>query len=93
MRPKDNIRFEVVRELGFDTTESTVRADFIIRLTGTKSRKLYPGELRLVKAIDNERSELITFITNNLDFNPQEIANIYRHRWILRSSLSGLSRT
>ena len=81
MRPKDNMRFEVVRELGFDTTGSTVRADFIIRLTGTKSRRLYPGELRLIKAIDVESSELITFITNNLDFNPLEIANIYRHRW------------
>ena len=75
------MRFEVVRELGFDTTGSTVRADFIIRLTGTKSRRLYPGELRLIKAIDVESSELITFITNNLDFNPLEIANIYRHRW------------
>ncbi len=50
-------------------------------LTGVKSRKLYPDELRLVKVLDPESGELITFITNNLDFYPQEIANSYRHRW------------
>lgn len=81
MRPKDNMRYEVVRELRDDAFKSDVRADFIIRLTGVKSRKLYPDELRLVKALDSESGELITFITNNLDFCPQEIANIYRHRW------------
>ena len=81
MRPKDNMRYEVVRELCDDAFKSDVRADFIIRLTGIKSRKLYPDELRLVKVLDPESGELITFITNNLDFYPQEIANIYRHRW------------
>ena len=81
MRPKDNMRYEVVRELRDDAFKSDVRADFIIRLTGVKSRKLYPDELRLVKVLDPEGGELITFITNNLDFYPQEIANIYRHRW------------
>ena len=81
MRPKDNMRYEVVRELRDDAFKSNVRADFIIRLTGAKSRKLYPDELRLVKVLDPENGELITFVTNNLDFCPQEIANIYRHRW------------
>lgn len=37
--------------------------------------------MRLVKALDSDSGELITFITNNFDFNPLEIANIYRHRW------------
>ena len=75
------MRYEVVRELRDDAFKSDVRADFIIHLTGAKSRKLYPDELRLVKALDSDSGELITFITNNLDFYPQEMANIYRHRW------------
>lgn len=81
MRPKDNMRFEVVRELIDDRLVSNVRADFVIRLTGVKSKKDYPDELRVVKAIDPDSNKLITFITNNFDFNPLEIANIYRHRW------------
>ena len=81
MRPKDNMRFEVVRELNDDKLTSTVRADFAVRLIGNKSKKLYPDELRIVKALDPDTGELITFITNNFEFNPLEIANIYRHRW------------
>ena len=85
MRPKDNMRYEVVRELRDDRLTSTVRADFIIRLTGLKSKHVYPDELRIVKAIDEDNGELITFITNNMDFNPLEIANIYRRRWDIES--------
>lgn len=81
MRPKDNMRFEVIRELNDDRLTSTIRADFVIRLTGIKSKTLYPDELRMVKVIDSDSGELITFITNNFEFNPLEIANIYRHRW------------
>jgi len=81
MRPKDNMRFEVIRELNDDRLSSTIRADFVICLTGVKSKTLYPDELRMVKAIDPDTGELITFITNNFEFNPLEIANIYRHRW------------
>ena len=85
MRPKDNMRYEVVRELRDDRLTSTVRADFIIRLTGLNSKHVYPDELRIVKAIDEDNGDLITFITNNMDFNPLEIANIYRRRWDIES--------
>ncbi len=81
MRPKNNMKFEVVRVLNGDDKPSTIRSDYIVRLVVPKSRKLYPGELRLVKALDNDSGEIITFVTNNFDFPAIEIANIYRHRW------------
>src|SRR5574344_1021080 len=81
MRPKDNMRYEVAREAENPGDASTIRADYYIKLTGSKSRKAYPDELRIVKAIDPERGELIAFITNNFDLPALEIANIYRHRW------------
>ena len=34
-----------------------------------------------MKVNDPESGERVSFITNNFDFNPLEIANIYRHRW------------
>lgn len=64
-----------------DRLTSSVRADFIIRLTGVKSKKLYPAELRIVKAFDDESGELTTFVTNNFRFSPLDIANTCRHRW------------
>ena len=45
-------------------------------------------ELRLIKFCDPETGELLTFIsnlTNELEFNGLEIANIYRHRWDIES--------
>lgn len=81
MRPKDNMRFEVVAVLDVDSSPSNICSDCIVKLSGPKSRTLYPGELRLVKAVDPENGETITFITNNFEFSAMEIASIYRHRW------------
>lgn len=81
MRPKNNMKFEVIRVLNGDDKPSTIRSDYIVRLVVPKSKKLYPDELRLVKALDPDSGEIITFVTNNFDFPAIEIANIYRHRW------------
>lgn len=68
MRPKNNMKLEVVRVLNGDGKPSAIRSDYIVRLVVTKSKKLYPGELRLVKALDPDSGEIITFVTNNVDF-------------------------
>lgn len=81
MRPKDNMKFEVVRMLDGGGKPSGVIADYAVRLAATKSGKLYPAELRMVKALDPDSGEAITFLTNSFDFAPTEIASIYRHRW------------
>lgn len=70
-RPKDNMRYEVTSH----------RADFTIRLTTPKSRKLYPESLRMVVYYDMETGNEVTFITNNFEISALEIANLYRHRW------------
>ena len=87
-RAKDNMKYEIVSS-NFNIDQSTgLMEDHIIRLTGYKSQKLYPKELRLIKFCDPETGELLTFIsnlTNELEFNRLEIANIYRHRWDIES--------
>lgn len=62
--------------------------DHIIRLTGYKSIKNYPKDLRLIEFCDIEAGEelqFITKITDQLELNGLEIANIYRHRWDIES--------
>ena len=82
------MKYEIV-STNFNIDQSTgLMEDHIIRLTGYKSQKLYPKELRLIKFCDPETGELLTFITNlinELEFNGLEIANIYRHRWDIES--------
>ena len=69
-------------------TSTGLLEDHRIRLTGVKSSKLYSKELRLIKYCDKETGEILTFISNmtdELELNGLEIANIYRHRWDVES--------
>ncbi len=81
MRPKDNMRFETIRILPENKPSSNIRSDYVARLIIPKSKQLYLDDLRIVKALDPDSGEIITFITNNFFFSASEIALIYRHRW------------
>lgn len=87
-RAKDNMKYEIISSnFNFDSKRG-VAGDHLIRLTGYKSCKLYPKELRLVEFCDMESGEQLSFITNVTDclgLNGLEIANLYRHRWDVES--------
>lgn len=61
--------------------DSNIVGDYVVELAEKKSRRLYPDELRFIRAVDPETGEIIDFITNNFDLSALDIANIYRHRW------------
>ena len=80
-RPKSTMKYETV-EVNYNINELVgIVGDETIRLTGYKTSKLYPGNLRLTRYYDVENDEVISFITNNFDLGPLEIAKIYRNRW------------
>ena len=80
-RPKDNMRYEVVDyRLDFDTSAG-INGDFTIKLTTSKSKRLYPEHIRMVSYHDSESGNDVMFITNNFEINATEVANLYRHRW------------
>ena len=75
------MKYEVI-ETDYNIDElSGIVGDQVIHLSGYVSEKKYPKDFRLVKFHDTEKDEIISFITNNLEFGPLEIANIYRNRW------------
>ena len=85
---KDNMKYEIVSSHYNIDTSTGLLEDHRIRLTGVKSSKLYSKELRLIKYCDKETGEILTFISNmtdELELNGLEIANIYRHRWDVES--------
>lgn len=87
-RAKDNMRYEIVSSNHNIDSSTGLIGDHIIRLTGYKSSKLYPKELRFIEYCDLETGEQLSFITNmtdQLELNGLEIANIYRHRWDIES--------
>lgn len=84
-RPKSTMRYETV-EVNYNINELVgIVGDEIIHLTSYKSSKLYPENLRLIKYYDAENDEIISFITNNFDLGPLEVANIYRNRWAIET--------
>ncbi len=68
--------------------------DDLIPLTGP-ARKAYPVELRRVVAlveVDGELRELV-FLTNNLTWSAQALADLYRCRWSIEVFFKELKQT
>jgi DDE family transposase/uncharacterized protein DUF4372 len=55
-------------------------SDERIELTGRRTRRRYPQQLRLV-TIDTDEAERLQFLTNNMTLAAATIAEIYKDRW------------
>ncbi|MEQ2008921.1 MAG: hypothetical protein ABMA26_19240 [Limisphaerales bacterium] len=85
-RAKANLQCRVVRKLQAGP-EGQVLRDVLIQLTSPASKQVYPVELRRVVAkveVDGELREMV-FLTNNLAWSAQTIADLYRCRWVLQA--------
>ncbi len=80
-RSKDNMRYDVVKE--FSPPKANILGDNLIELTLSKTREVYPQELRMVRAnVEiNGKMKTMTFITNNMKWAPSSICDLYRCRW------------
>ena len=60
-----------------------VLSDERIRLTGVNTKEHYPNELRLVTAeVEVKRKMVVmTFITNNFEWSPYSVCELYQCRW------------
>jgi len=80
-RAKDNMAYEIV---GQQTAPAgPILLDAKIRLCVDKSRADYPDLIRLVVAlveVDGEET-IMSFITNNFDWAPSSICDLYKCRW------------
>ena len=73
-RPKENMKFTTVRQMGIPDEKSGIIEDSLIRVTGYKSRKLYPEDMRFVRVYDPENDTIVDFISNNLEVSALEIS-------------------
>ena len=93
-RAKDNLQCRVVKRLQRRRKGNILRDDLIV-LKGDKSKAEYPEVLRRVVAlveIDGEWVEM-TFLTNNLDWSPQTVADLYRCRWEIEVFFKQIKQT
>jgi hypothetical protein len=80
-RAKENIQYKVVGQ--HSEKRGQIIRDVDIRLTGTKTSRIYTGTLRMVEAIIevDGKPRNMTFITNNMQWAPSSICELYRSRW------------
>ena len=93
-RAKENLRGRVRRKLQAGRSGHILRDD-LIQLTTGPSRRAYPVELRRVVAlveVDGEWREMV-FLTNNLTWSAQTIADLYRCRWSIEVFFKELKQT
>src|SRR5690554_114287 len=79
-RAKGNMRFNRMYSMPIDKTTG-VKYDQIGKLESYYPSKNYPGKLRRIKYYDEETKRELTFLTNNMDLKPLEIAYLYKKRW------------
>jgi hypothetical protein len=93
-RAKDNLQCRVVRKLQ-DGVQGNILRDDLIALTNPPVQKVYPVELRRVTAmvaVDGELREMV-FLTNNVTWSAQTIADLYRCRWSIEVFFKELKQT
>ena len=93
-RSKDNLDCRVVQRR-LSQAQGPILRDDLIRLRGPKTRRLYPEVLRRVLARVQLREQEVEmeFLTNNLDWSPQSVADLYKCRWDIEKFFRQLKQT
>lgn len=92
-RAKDNLYAQRLKTL--HEAAGAVLEDSLVRLGWKKSRRQYRHPFRLVRAVVELKGvpTEMGFITNNLDFAPSTIADLYKRRWAIEAFFKQLKQT
>ena len=86
--------FRVVKKLQ-RKAEGKILRDDLIRMTGPKTKKLYPGLLRRVVAlveVDGKEVQM-EFLSNNLEWSAGSISDLYKCRWQIEVFFKQIKQT
>jgi hypothetical protein len=93
-RAKDNMQYKVIKRLSKKPHGMILRDD-LVRLKVAQSKAAYPQLLRVVVAlveVDGQWREM-TFLSNNLNWQPGTIADLYRCRWQIEVFFKQIKQT
>ncbi len=93
-RVKDNMKFRCIKKLLKKTNGKILRDDIVI-LENKLKRNEYPDKLRRITAIieiDGKEKEM-TFFTNNMEWAPSSICDLYKSRWSIETFFKQIKQT
>jgi len=93
-RAKENLQFQVLEAFPVKPGGKVV-ADELVGLQSADSRRAYPELMRRVTAwveVDGQE-RLMTFLTNQLTWSPETIAELYRCRWQIEVFFKQMKQT
>src|SRR5260370_3595620 len=91
-RAKDNLAYEVIKRMPKSKDEKMLKDEIIVL---SNPNKLAPELMRRIVAIvevDGEEREM-TFLTNNLEWSPRSVADLYRCRWQIEVFFKQIKQT
>jgi hypothetical protein len=91
-RAKDNMAFEVLKTL---PVAGRILRDEIIALRNPDALADYPGLMRRITAlveIDGREQEMV-FLSNNMEWSPASVADLYRNRWSIEAFFKQIKQT
>jgi hypothetical protein len=93
-RAKTNLRYRVHKRRLREPVGRILRDDEIV-LTGRTSLRRYPRALRLVRAIVEVKGKdrEFDFLTNNMEWAPSSIADLYGSRWQIETFFKEIKQT
>jgi len=93
-RTKENLDYRV-QNRRLHKAQGNILRDDLICPRGPKSKQLYPEVLRRIVARVELKGEQVEmeFLTNNLEWSPQTVADLYRCRWDIEKFFRQLKQT
>lgn len=80
LRAKSNTRLQRQYSRPVDRSTGLI-CDQVVRLTGARSAKDYPDQIRRVRYRDRERNQTLVFLSDHFNLSALSIAELYRQRW------------
>ena len=93
-RAKENLRMKVKKRLPAHADPRILRDDLVV-LQGVQTAKDYPQLVRRViaKVEVDGKERVLVFLTNNLDWSPVTVCELYRCRWQIEVFFKQLKQT
>ncbi|RMG27877.1 MAG: IS4 family transposase [Methanobacteriota archaeon] len=93
LRAKDNMKYKIISQK--ESNNERILCDAEIQLTVDQTFQDYPQSFRLIRAIVkvNNQDKIMTFITNNMQWAPSSICDLYKSRWAIEVFFKQMKQT